>query len=120
MKKQKRETFKVVLTDLRKQTVGKYERTVQTSGEEFSGSELPDPNDEASRTIARRILLQISEKNHSLVNRIDEALDRVDDGSYGDCLECGDPIPDGRLELVPYTEFCVACQEKIEKEEREK
>lgn len=111
--------YKNVLDEMERKTAGDYERTVESSGEEFAGSELPDPNDEASRTMNRRLLLSISERSHSILARIGSALERVNSGEYGECLECGEDIPEGRLDLVPYTERCVACQEKVEAEERE-
>ena len=43
------------------------------------------------------------------LNRIDAALSRVDDGEYGYCLECGEPIAPGRLEVYPMAEKCIAC-----------
>jgi RNA polymerase-binding transcription factor DksA len=46
------------------------------------------------------------------------ALARVDDGSYGKCLDCGQPVPDGRLEARPTTARCVGCQSKRDKRRR--
>lgn len=119
MDKKKIEHFRVLLEGLREQTAGDYERTVESSGEEFTGTVAPDPNDEASRTMNRRLLLQISDLNHELLARINEATDRIEEGDFGKCVECGEEIPEGRLELVPYTEHCVGCQEKAERGEKE-
>lgn len=46
------------------------------------------------------------------LQQVDDALARVDAGTYGICAGCGRPIPDGRLEIRPFAEFCVACAEK--------
>ena len=43
------------------------------------------------------------------LNRIDAVLSRVDDGEYGFCLECGEPIAPGRLEVDPMAEKCISC-----------
>ena len=77
---------------------------------------MPDINDEASRTISRRIMLEIGGKTHDAVMQIDEALDRIEAGDYGECDECGEDIPEKRLELVPYAVYCVECKERLEKE----
>ena len=119
MKESRLKHFKDILAEMEGQTAGDYERTVESSGEEFAGSELPDPNDEATRTMNRRLLLSISERSHTVLARIGAALERIDEGEYGECTDCGEDIPEGRLDLVPYTERCVACQEKIEVEEKE-
>lgn len=43
------------------------------------------------------------------VRRILSALERIDEGTYGECLECGDDIPERRLEIYPTTPLCVSC-----------
>ncbi|MER7377994.1 TraR/DksA family transcriptional regulator [Streptomyces lanatus] len=45
-----------------------------------------------------------------VLKEIDEAFARVDDGSYGSCLSCAKPVPAERLEILPYTRYCVPCQ----------
>jgi RNA polymerase-binding protein DksA len=46
------------------------------------------------------------------LSRINRALARIDNDEYGICAECGEPIPEARLEILPTSEFCVACAEK--------
>jgi DnaK suppressor protein len=46
---------------------------------------------------------------------VDSALDRIREGSFGQCISCGAEINPKRLEAVPWTRFCIACQEKMEK-----
>ncbi|MGV9628648.1 TraR/DksA family transcriptional regulator [Streptomyces sp. NPDC003487] len=45
-----------------------------------------------------------------VLKEIDEAFARIQDGTYGTCLDCGKPIPAERLEILPYTRHCVACR----------
>ena len=104
------------LIELRGVIAGDYERTVETSSEEF-GKDMPDMNDEASRTMSRRILLEIGDKSHGILEKIDDALERMEEGEYGMCQECEEDIPEKRLELLPYASYCVECQEKIETRE---
>jgi len=115
MDKEKLESFRRQLVDLQNRITGDYERVVESSSEEF-GAEVPDVNDEASRTINRRILLQIGDQSHEILKLIREALERMEAGEYGVCQECDEDIPVKRLELVPYARFCVRCKERLEKE----
>jgi len=104
-----------MLIELRKLLQGSYERARDASAEEF-GTDVPDVNDEATRTINRRIMLEIGDKNFALMTRIDEALERIEEGGYGVCAECEEDIPEPRLELLPYAQYCVKCQDRIERE----
>ncbi|VAX24951.1 hypothetical protein MNBD_NITROSPINAE02-1854 [hydrothermal vent metagenome] len=115
MDNNKLEIFRSQLLELRARIVGYHERGVETSSEEF-GKDVPDMNDEASRTMSRRILLEIGDKSYEMLKKIDDALERIEDGGYGVCEECDEVIPDKRLELLPYTAYCVDCQEKLEKQ----
>lgn len=115
MNKEKLEQFRRILVDLREKIMKDYERVVESSGEEF-GSEMPEMIDEASRTINRRILLSIGDNAHQIMKLVQEALERIDEGEYGVCVECGEDIPEKRLELVPYAQFCVRCKERMERE----
>ncbi len=114
MKENTVERYKKALLKMRKELVGDYERVVGASVEEF-GSDMPDINDEASRTVSRRILLEIGDKNFDAINQIEGALERIENDQYGICVECGEEIPEKRLELLPYAERCVECKERLEK-----
>lgn len=105
--------FKKTLIALKQQLAGDHEKIVDASSEEF-GADLPDVNDEAARTMSRRILLEIGDKNFDALNQVNEALDRIENGEFGVCAECEEDIPVKRLELLPFAEFCVECQERQE------
>ncbi|HEB71102.1 MAG TPA: TraR/DksA family transcriptional regulator [Nitrospirae bacterium] len=106
--------FRKTLISLKGQLAGDHERIVGASSEEF-GADMPDINDEASRTMSRRILLEIGDKNFDAINQVNDALDRIEKGEYGICEECEDSIPVKRLELLPFAKYCVECQERLEK-----
>lgn len=114
MEKEKLDSFRAMLVELKRRLSSDYEKTLESASEEF-GSEVPDMNDEATRTMSRRLLMSIGDKSLDTLRQIEEALERIDDGEYGICAECEEPIPEGRLELVPHAIFCVRCQEQIEK-----
>jgi RNA polymerase-binding transcription factor DksA len=65
--------------------------------------------DEAERTADPLVSAQKAALERVL-KEIDAALTRVDDGTYGTCLGCAKPVPAERLEILPYTRYCVACQ----------
>ncbi|MCB0088530.1 MAG: TraR/DksA C4-type zinc finger protein [Caldilineaceae bacterium] len=51
--------------------------------------------------------------DQQLLDQVEQALARLKDGSYGECVECGQPINPQRLEILPYATLCIECQEKI-------
>lgn len=63
------------------------------------------------------LLHLLSDSKREEIMNIDEALERLRQGRYGQCLECGEMIDIERLELRPYTRFCIACKTEREKEE---
>lgn len=63
------------------------------------------------------LLHLLSDSKRTEIMNIDEALERLRQGRYGQCLECGEPIDIERLELRPNTRFCIACKTEMEKEE---
>jgi DnaK suppressor protein len=58
-------------------------------------------------------------RDSRLARQVEEALERIRDGSYGVCLRCEEPIKPRRLEIVPWARHCVRCQEMIELEQNE-
>ncbi|MBI4665958.1 MAG: TraR/DksA family transcriptional regulator [Nitrospinae bacterium] len=118
MEKEKLDKFRQTLVAMRERIADDFERAVSSSAEEF-GSDVPDINDDATRTINRSVLMEISGKSHETLLQIDEALARIDGGDYGQCMECGEDIPEKRLELLPFAQFCVRCKERLEKESSE-
>ena len=77
-----------------------------------------DVLDKASEVRNQDFLLTLSEREREKLNEIEEALERIDEGVYGECESCGETIPDGRLEVRPQALLCVPC--KSVKEKREK
>lgn len=56
-----------------------------------------------------------TEKINRRIREIDESLDRIKEGSYGICHQCGEDIPEGRLEVRPKAKYCAQCKEDLEK-----
>ncbi len=92
------------------------ERTVEgMNGERV---EFPDPTDRASLESDRNFDLRIRDRERKLIKKIREALDRIQDGSFGVCEECGGGIGLERLRARPVTTLCIACKAEQEAEER--
>lgn len=77
-----------------------------------------DPTDRAAAESDRSFLLRIRDRERKLIIKIQEALDRIEDGSFGVCETCGEEISQKRLEARPVTTQCIDC--KSEAEQREK
>ncbi|MBE0596532.1 MAG: TraR/DksA family transcriptional regulator [Desulfuromonadales bacterium] len=80
-------------------------------------SGVPDPGDMSMNISLTDFLHLLSDNHRERIMLIDEALRRLDEGSYGTCERCGEPIPMKRLEVQPFTPFCVECKEDAEREE---
>jgi DnaK suppressor protein len=75
---------------------------------------VPDVGDQALLDSERGRDISILEMRNKLRQNIDEALVRLDEGTYGICSDCGVEISEKRLKAIPFARRCVACQEKVE------
>src|SRR6059058_2267826 len=71
-----------------------------------------DMADQASGTNEVHIQLKLKQTDAKILQAIEDALGRIDEGSYGVCRDCGEPIADARLEAIPWTRSCISCKEK--------
>lgn len=77
--------------------------------------EALDDVDHTSDMLAREMGSRLSSSHKNNLRKVDEALKRINEKSYGNCMECGADIPIKRLEILPFAELCVQCQEEYEK-----
>lgn len=80
----------------------------------------PDPTDRAAAESDRSFELRIRDRERKLLNKIKEADERIDNGTYGICDECGDEIASERLEARPVTTYCIECKTRQEQDEKAK
>jgi len=104
------EKFKRLLLEEKKRILEKYEMP-----EEENDEGATDIVDEAAESNKRRLIQTLSYRDSVVLKQIESALQRIEEGTYGICLKCGQLIPEKRLELIPYALLCVSCQEKEEK-----
>ncbi|HAM41972.1 MAG TPA: hypothetical protein DDX89_05775 [Candidatus Omnitrophica bacterium] len=76
------------------------------------------PADMSSDTYERELSANIASSEQEVLYQIDEALKRLDEGTYGTCQECSKPISLSRLRAVPYTSQCIACQRTTEHQKK--
>jgi DnaK suppressor protein len=79
---------------------------------------FPDPTDRATLETDRNFMLRIRDRERKLISKIKEALERIEDGTYGLCEACGEPISEKRLLARPVTTLCIECKARQEKQER--
>lgn len=92
------------------------ERTV--AGMTDTEETFPDPTDRATLESDRNFMLRIRDRERKLILKIREALQRIEDGSFGICESCGDDIGKERLDARPVTTLCIECKRKQEAGER--
>lgn len=83
--------------------------------EETTEESTQDIADKAVSSYTREFLYSLTDGERTVLLEIDEALNRIDDGAYGFCVNCGAAISEKRLVAVPWTPHCVDCQELAEK-----
>ena len=85
------------------------------AGQESSDEITQDIADKATSSYTKEFLFSLSDSERTLVQQIDQALARIDEGAYGTCTHCGNPLMEKRLEAVPWTPYCLDCMELSEK-----
>jgi DnaK suppressor protein len=83
--------------------------------EETTQESTQDIADKAVSSYTREFLYSLTDAERTVLLQIDGALGRIDEGTYGLCLNCGAPMSEKRLAAVPWTPHCVDCQELAEK-----
>jgi len=116
MNQDKQEEFRALLLEWRQSLIEEAAGTVSGMSRESGG--FPDPADRATLESDRNFLLRIRDRERKLIQKIDEALKRIDDGTYGICENCGGDISEGRLKVRPVTTLCIDCKTEEEVKER--
>jgi len=116
MEKETVEKFKQQLLDKREEILDEAGRTLSDMTDQ--NENVPDPNDRATLESGRSFELRIRDRERKLLSKIEEALERVDEGEYGVCEDCGEDIGIKRLEARPVTTLCIDCKTIQETKER--
>jgi len=81
-------------------------------------SDIGDILDSVSEERTRELDMILTDREKQKLKQIDDALERIEENTYGFCEECGVKIPRARLKVVPFAKYCVECKEVIEREEK--
>ena len=109
--------FRLKLMDWKNELLKESSQTLSKLQKEENTAK-PDITDRASEEIERSFELRTRDRERKLINKIDEAVRRIDDGSYGYCEETGEPIGIKRLEARPVATLSIEAQEMHERNER--
>jgi RNA polymerase-binding transcription factor len=113
MDKKRLEYYKKKLTARREELLRIIARTEQ-EGREADEDPTVDLADKAANSYTKEFLFGQTHNDRTLLQLIDEALGRIRDGSFGECVQCHEEMQLKRLEAVPWARHCIACQEKQE------
>lgn len=111
--------FKEILLAERKKLMANAKTTMEDSIEQVKADNVLDEGDEASAEAEVSMLYRLRDRERYLFKKIDKALEKIEDGTFGTCEECGDDIGVKRLEARPVTDLCVKCKEDEEQREKE-
>jgi DnaK suppressor protein len=117
MGKPQLEHFRQILESWKRDLMVEVDRTVSHMKDEAAN--FPDPNDRATQEEEFSLELRTRDRERKLIRKIDEALKRIEDGSYGYCLETGEEIGVKRLEARPVATLSIEAQERRERRERQ-
>ena len=121
MKKSETKPFKELLLALRARIRGDVsalaDAALRKTRSESSGDLSTMPihmADVGSDNFEQEFTLSLMENDETTLERIEAALERIEDGEYGQCTECGKKVPKARLNAIPYTPHCVKCASQLE------
>lgn len=117
MNKRDLQRFRKILLAQREELAGAAKRAL--SGDiHVDPDDFPDEIDTASSEVTLQFTGRLREREQGLLAKIDAALEKIEEGEYGDCINCGEDIGVKRLKARPVAELCIDCKSEQEKLER--
>jgi DnaK suppressor protein len=110
--------FKALLVEKRDEIVKKAKQTLEEDMT-LDANDLPDEMDLASSEYLQSFTFRLRGREKSFLDKINKALHKIDDGTFGVCEECGEEISVKRLEARPETTLCIKCKEDQERMEKD-
>lgn len=117
LKKKDLKRFREILLERRKEIVKNAQRTL-SEDMTLDADDLPDEMDLASTEYLHAFNFRLRGREKSYLAKIDKAIERIDNGNFGICEECDEPISPKRLEARLETTLCIRCKEDQEREEK--
>jgi len=115
MEKKKLEQFKSRLEQRKQELRKAMVRTVQDGRDADVDAAAADVADRAASSYTKEFLFHQSNNDRQLLQMVEGAIARIQEGTFGQCISCGNEINPKRLEAVPWTRYCIDCQEKMER-----
>jgi DnaK suppressor protein len=115
----KEKTIKELETKLlrkKRELVGEV-RSSDIANPDYREEPAPDILDQASSSYTKEFLMSLGDSERKMLKEVDSALKKIKIGGYGDCEMCNEPIAEKRLLAVPFTRYCLHCQEEKERKE---
>jgi DnaK suppressor protein len=111
------------LAHFRRKLEEKHRQLVEEVGKNVLYGKGPDDSikdlgDQATTAYNREFLFELGNGDRRLLKEVVSALQKIDEGGFGTCERCSEPIADRRLEALPFARYCIDCQRAIEEEER--
>jgi DnaK suppressor protein len=112
---------------MNKQEIKKFQKTLREKkmdllslvrrkkNQEINDLEVGDDLDLATQADEKEMLFELTDNEQVILEKINEALERIVQGTYGKCTVCGKPINQRRLKSLPWARYCVKCQQKLER-----
>ena len=113
-KRDRLEVIRERLLSQRQELLDLYKHDLRV-GQQSSDEASEDIVDRANNAYQREFMFNLSGSERRLLRQVEEALERLDQGGYGTCDHCGEPIGSKRLKAIPWARYCVDCQEKEER-----
>jgi len=110
--------YAAIRRDLERQRKAMLQEAIEGLANPNGQAAFPDVSDQASAEAEQNFTLRIREREQRLIKKIDEALDRIDQNTYGICERCEEEIPYPRLKARPVTTLCINCKTLEEQEEK--
>jgi DnaK suppressor protein len=110
--------FKKVLLEEKTRIAGCSRASIQNNDLNVSPEDLPDEADLAANEISKTLIFKLRERERQMLRKLEEALDRIDEGSFGVCMGCEENIEPRRLEARPMSTLCLSCKELEEHREK--
>jgi RNA polymerase-binding transcription factor len=113
MNSEKLPSYLSKLQEIRNNLLGDVEKTFKI-GQKEAPEPLADITDGAAQAYTNELMTSLGEQDWQKLKQVDEALEKIKRGDYGVCDTCSQPIPEARLDVMPFAKFCVECMSKHE------
>ena len=117
MRKERLTYFKKQLLEKQRQLTDEVGKSA-LYGKDQEDDSIKDLGDQANTAYTREFFFELGNGDRRLLRDVVSALQRIDDGNFGTCERCGEPIAEKRLEALPFARYCIGCQRLVEQEEK--